>query len=52
MQLISEQPVNLLNATKEERQKFLDSFDIVFADCDGMRFESIAIMVNICVSQV
>lgn len=28
-------PVNLLNATTEERQLFLDSFDYVLTDCDG-----------------
>lgn len=29
------QPKNLLSATKEERHRFIDSFDYILTDCDG-----------------
>lgn len=32
---IKKSPVNLLLASKDERQKFIDSFDYIFTDCDG-----------------
>lgn len=35
MKLITKEPKNLLNATKEERQLFVDAFDYVLTDCDG-----------------
>lgn len=34
---MAKQPKNLLTATKEERQEFLDSFDYIFTDCDGKK---------------
>lgn len=36
MKLLPDHPVQLLNASKEERQQFLDSFDLVLTDCDGI----------------
>lgn len=37
MKFLPNTPVNLLKATKEERQQFLDSFDYLMTDCDGRR---------------
>lgn len=34
-QIMVNSPVNLLQATKEQRQLFLDSFDYILTDCDG-----------------
>lgn len=44
MKLITEQPKNLLTATKEERQKFLDSFDFLLTDCDGMKWKGLSVL--------
>lgn len=33
--MASNQVINLLDASKEERQRFLNSFDLVLTDCDG-----------------
>lgn len=38
--------INLTSLSKEEFRKFVDSFDTVLADCDGMYCECIFIFIN------
>lgn len=33
--IVSNAVRNLLDATKEEKRRFIDSFDTILSDCDG-----------------